>query len=292
MSIDVLQEKIRKLKNPSMIDLALKAQDLPPQILAVEENKAKAYGRFCREVLETLKGLVPAVRVGFTAFAVLGAQGLTELVSVLEYARREGYYVVLEAPQILSPMMAEAVAQSCFGEDAEFPCDGLIVNVYPGTDVIKPFLPYVKKKEKALFPLVRTSNKTAPELQDLMTGSRLVHTAAADLVNRFGGDVCGKCGYASVGAVAGGSLAESLRTLRQKYTHLFLLVDDIDYSNCNSKICSEAFDQFGYGAVVCAGPTVTCAWQLTDSDGSDYRDQALAAAERMKKNLTRYTTIL
>ncbi len=291
MSIDVLQEKIRKLKNPSMIDLALKVQDLPPQLTEIEESKAKAYGRFCHELLAAVKGSVPGIRVSFTAFAVLGAEGLTELSKVLEQAHRFGFYTVLEAPQILSPMMAEAVAESCFGDDPQFPCDGLIINAYPGTDVIKPFLPYVKGKEKDLFPVVRTSNKTAPELQDLMTGTRLVHTAAADLVNRFGADVCGKCGYGRVGAVAGASLAESLRTLRVKYPQLFLLVDDMDYTNCNAKICANAFDQFGYGAVVCAGPTVTCAWKIAGSDGSDYLEQAVAAAERMKKNLTRYMTI-
>lgn len=292
MSIDVLQEKIRKMKNPSMIDLALKMQDLPPQFLEQGQSKAKAYGCFCREVLRTLNGIVPAVRVGFTAFAVLGAEGLAELALILEEAHSLGYYVALEAPEIFSPMMAEAVAESSFGQEPQFPCDGLIVNVYLGTDVIKPFMPYVKESGKDLFPVVRTSNKTAPELQDLMTGSRLVHTAAADLVSRFGGDVCGKCGYSRVAAVAGANLAESLKTLRSKYPKLFLMVDDMDYSNCNAKICANAFDQFGYGAIVCAGPTVTCAWQTAESDGTDYLVHVAAAAERMKKNLTRYTTIL
>lgn len=292
MSVDVLQEKIRKMKNPSMIDLTLKVQDLPPQLLEQAQTKAEAYGNFCLEILHTLNGSVPGIRVGFTAFAVLGAEGLTELALVLDEAHRLGYYVALEAPQVFSPMMAEAVAESCFGPDAQFPCDGLIVNVYLGTDVIKPFMPYVKEYGKDLFPVVRTSNKTAPELQDLMTGSRLVHTAAADLVSRFGAEVYGKCGYSRVGAVAGANLAESLRTLRTKYPKMFLLVDDMDYSNCNAKICADAFDQFGYGAVVCAGPTVTCAWQTAESDGTDYLTHVVAAAERMKKNLTRYTTIL
>ena len=140
--------------------------------------------------------------------------------------------------------------------------------------------------------MVRTSNKTAPEIQDLLTGTRLVHGAAADLVSRFGADNFGKSGYARVGAVAGGNSAESLRNLRLKYPKLFLLVDDIDYSGCNAKICSNAFDKFGHGAVVCAGPTITAAWKMAETDGNDYLEQAVAAAERMKKNLTRYVTVL
>ena len=291
MSIDVLQEKVRKLINPSMVDLALNLADLPPHLLSEEGSRAKAYGRFCRELIAGLKDIVPAVRVSFTPFVLLGPEGLGELTGVLRAAAAAGLYVALEAPEILSPMMASSVAQEVFGGSL-WPCDGLIVNAYPGTDCIKPFLPYVKEGKKDIFAVTRTSNKSAPEIQDLLTGSRHVHTAAADLINRFGGESSGKFGYARVAVVAGGSSAESLRTLRNKYPRLFLLIDDIDYSNCNAKICANAFDKFGHGAAACAGPTITCAWKLAESDGRDYMEQAAAAAERMKKNLTRYTTIL
>lgn len=292
MSIDVLQDKIRRSKNPSVVDLALNAADIPVHLLMEEGSAAKSYGRFCRELLEKLKGTVPAVRVGFTAFAVLGPDGLQELMAVLKSAKGMGYYVVLEAPYILSPMMAAGVAEAVFGEQAIYPCDGLIVSAYPGSDVIKPFLPFVKDGKKDLFAVVRTSNKSAPEIQDLLSGSRLVHAAAADQINRFGAELTGKFGYARVSVVAGANAPESLKNLRSKYPRMFLLVDDMDYSGCNAKNCSFAFDKFGHGAAVCAGPTITQAWKTAETDGSDYLEQSLAAAERMKKNLTRYITIM
>lgn len=292
MSIDVLQEKIRKTKNPSMVDLSLNVRDLPPHLIEQEGSAVKAYGRFCREILDKLAGLVPAVRVGFAAFSAMGSEGIEVLTEVLREADRRGFYVVLEAPYVLSPMMAESVAESAFGQNAVYPCDGLIISSYPGSDVIKPFLPYVKDGKKDLFPVVRTSNKSGAELQDLLTGSRLAYAAAADLINRFGADNIGKNGYARVGAVAGGNSAQSLQYLRSKYSRLFLIVDDIDYSACNAKICANAFDKFGHGAVVCAGPSITAAWKETESDGTDYLEHAFAAAERMKKNLTRYKAVL
>lgn len=292
MSIDVLQEKIRKTKNPSVVDLALNAIDVPAHLLAEEGSAAKGYGRFCRELLEKLRGTVPAVRIGLTAFAVLGPDGLSELIAVLDKAKNLGYYVILEAPEVLSPMMASSVAQAVFGRQAIYPCDGVIVNSYPGSDVIRPFLPYIQEEKKDLFCVVRTSNKSAPEIQDLLSGSRLVHVAAADQINRFGAELTGKYAYARVSVVAGANSADSLKNLRNKYPRLFLLVDDMDYSGCNAKNCSFAFDKFGHGAAVCAGPTITQAWKTGESDGSDYLEQAMAAAERMKKNLTRYTTVM
>ena len=292
MSVDILQDKIRKSKNPSVIDLSLNSSDLPPHLMAEEGTAAKAYDRFCREMLDALKGTVPGVRFSFTAFSLIGREGLQLLTDMLHKAKILGYYVILEAPYLLSPMMAAGVAESVFGENAIYPCDGLIVGSYAGSDIIKPFLPYVKDGKKDLFCVVRTSNKSAPEIQDLLSGSRLVHLAAADQINRFGAEVTGKSGYARVGVMAGANSADSLKNLRIKYPRLFLLVDDMDYSGCNAKNCSFAFDKVGHGAAVCAGPTITMAWKSAENDGTDYLEQAVSAAERMKKNLTRYTTIL
>ena len=94
MSIDLLQEKIRKLKNPSMVDLTLNVSALPPQLRT--GNGAQDYARFCKELLTALKGLVPAIRVSFSAFALLA--GMTELSEVLRSAEDLGYYSVMDAP--------------------------------------------------------------------------------------------------------------------------------------------------------------------------------------------------
>lgn len=288
MSVDILQEKIRKMKNPSMLELAMPLCDLPPQFAP----DAAGYGAFCRELLESLKDTVPAVRINFAAFALLSTDGLTALQETLKYAAELGYYVALDAPEISSPMMAKMVAEALLGESSIYPCDGLIISGYAGSDVIKPFLPYTKKAKKDIFVITRTANKSAPELQDLLTGTRIVHAAAADHVNRYGAETEGKYGYTRVGILAAASSAESLRSLRSKYPRLFFLLDGFDYPNANAKNCSFAFDKFGHGAVACGGTAITCGWKKEESDGSDYLVYAQAAAERMKKNLTRYITIL
>lgn len=288
MSVDILQEKIRKMKNPSMLELAMPLSDLPPQF----PLNAAGYGTFCRELLDGLKDTIPAVRVSFAAFALLGADGLTALQETLKYAGELGYYVAMDAPEIASPMMAKMVAEAFLGESSIYPCDGLIISGYAGSDVIKPFLPYTRKGKKDIFVITRTANKSAPELQDLLTGTRIVHAAAADHVNRYGAETEGKHGYTRVGILAAASSAESLRSLRAKYPRLFFLLDGFDYPNANAKNCSFAFDKFGHGAVACGGTAITCAWKKEESDGSDHLVHAQAAAERMKKNLTRYITIL
>lgn len=293
MSVDVLQEKIRKTKNPSMVELCMCAADLPSYLLEEEGSAAAAYCRFCKELLTGLKGIVPAVRVSFASFALLGGEGLNAMTAVLKTAKDLGFYVVLDAPEMLSPKAASMTADAIWGEGSAYPCDGLVISSYLGSDVIKPFLKYCREGKKDIFVVARTANKSAPELQDLLAGSRLVHAAAADHVNRYGSDTAGKFGYTRVGIVSAASAAESLRSLRSKYPKLFFLIDGYDYPNSNAKNCGFAFDKFGHGAVVCSGFGITSAWKdVENSDGHDYLAHALAAAERMKKNLTRYTTVL
>ena len=93
-------------------------------------------------------------------------------------------------------------------------------------------------------------------------------------------------------AVLNASSADSLRNLRTKYPKLFLLLDGYDYPNANAKNCSNGFDKFGHGAAACVSDSVTSAWKQAESDGSDFVTHAVAAAERMKKNLTRYIQVL
>lgn len=291
MSIDVLQDKIRKLKNPSMVSLELPLTVLPPHLLEKAPTAASAYGAFCAALLEGLKEVVGAVRVPWSMFTLLGAEGSEALSQVLKKAGELGYYVLLDGVGVTTPEGAEIAAHGIFGGE-HWPCDGLIVPVYFGSDCIKPFLRYCREDRKDIFLQAKTSNKSASQIQDLHTGSRLVHTAAMDLVNRYGEPILGKFGYSHVAAIVGAGSPDSIRVLRGKYPRTFFLTDGYDYPNGNGKNCSFAFDRLGRGCVVCAGSSVTQAWKEAESDGHDFVERAVEAALRMKKNLTRYVTIL
>lgn len=289
MSMDVLQERIRKLKCPLIVDFSVKAEHIPAHVREGKTEK-EAYAAFCGELLDALQQKCAGVRFSFDAFALMDA--LEELSGLLHHAMEQGFYVLLDGPNVLSPWGAEAASEAIFGEERKYPCHGVILSPWIGSDTIKPFLPYCKEQGKSLFFAVRSANKTAPELQDLMTGGRLTHVAAADIVNRHGEPIFGKCGYSHVGALTAATNAAAVSGLRGKYKRMFLLVDGIDYPGGNAKNCSLAFDRLGHGAAVCAGPDVTAAWIQAESDGSDYVELAVKAVERLKGNIARYISIL
>jgi len=68
MAIDSLQEKIRKLKTPVIVDLGMTTKSIPQQYLE-GASVAAAYKAYCDTLLEALKGNVAGVRFSFGAFS-------------------------------------------------------------------------------------------------------------------------------------------------------------------------------------------------------------------------------
>lgn len=282
MSVDMLQEKIRKTKSPIIVDLAMMPENIPASILD-GRTPAQALDIYCRQLLTALKGKVPGVRFNFDQWALL--EELKTLRELMEFAGALGYYVLLDGPAVLTPWEAERAA----GMFSSWPMDGMVICPYIGSDAVKPFLRHCKEG-KSLFLAVRTPNKTAPELQDLTTGVRHVHVAAADHVNRHGEAILGKCGYSQLGVLTAATSGNAVKGLREKYSRMFLLVDGLDYPGGNGKNCSYGFDRFGHGCAMSVGPAMTAAWK--ENEDADPMECALQAAERIRGNMNRYITIL
>ena len=184
MSMDVLKNKIRKLRNPSALTIAPTLDTLPPSFLAEYENPVRGMGEYCRKVLEALKGQLPAVKVSFGAFSLLGPEGLEELRSVLDTARNLGYYVILDWQRQEDEASAKASAKLLLS--GIWKCDGVVLSCYPGSASVKPYIQEANKEKKDVYVVLKTAGKSGSELQDLQTGGRMVYTAAADLLARWG----------------------------------------------------------------------------------------------------------
>ena len=292
MSIDALQNKIRKKKNPVALTISPMASQIPAKWLEDHQGDAvKAAGAYCRELLTGLKDVIPAVRVNPGAFALLGSGGMEEMTAVLETAKELGYYVILDWLRLETPEEAKSAAELIFKQE-RFPCDAVTLCGYAGTDCLKPWFK-AAGKDKDVYVVVKTANKSGSELQDVQTGGRMLFTASADLVGRLGETAMERCGYSRYAVMAGANSAGSLKTLRERYPKLFVMVDGLDGTGGNAKIASAAFDRVGHGALVCVSGSVFAAWQESEGEGEkDPITAAREAAERVKRNLARYVTVL
>ena len=291
MSIDRLQSKIRKMKCPFVLDFQLDKTLIPPHILEEENTFMKAYCRYATELMEALRDAVPAVRFHFSEFALHGSDGVSALTSVLGCASKLGYYVLVNAPVALSAQQAANHAEILMGDTHQWQFDGLVISQFIGTDAIKPYAALQKNFNKGLFAIVRTGNKSGPEMQDLITGGRLVHMAQADLVHRIAEPSLGRSGFCTLGVMAAANSVTSLQDLRRKFKYLFILIDGFDVANANAKNCAAAFDKLGHGAAICVGSSITGAWK-EEKSGVLFADAARQAIERINRNMSRYITVL
>jgi orotidine-5'-phosphate decarboxylase len=309
--MDALQEKIRQKKNPTVAGLDPKL-DYIPQFIQEEafgkygktlKGAAEAYRLFCRGLIDALYEVVPAVKPQSAYFEVLGSAGIEALEDVVAYAKEKGLYVIMDAKRGDIGSTCEAYAQAYLGGislDGEnvlspFDCDCMTVNGYLGTDGIKPFTALCKERDKAIFLLVKTSNPSSRELQDLIAGDRLVHIAMADLAVRLTEKekLVGKSGWSQIGAVVGATHPEDLKNLRAKYPQIFFLVPGYGAQGGKAQDVQYAFDRLGHGAIVNSSRGIMCAWKKTeDETGRNYQEAAKKEAIRMRDDICRYVTIL
>ncbi len=292
MSIDTLQLKMKKLNNTLMVDFSAEPGMFPPEILEEHKDICDACWKFGSMLLAGLKGEAAAIRFSLMNFLLLGDNGPAVLSRLGKQASSLGFYTLLDACGVSTPSSARYAADRIWGEKSSFPCDGMMISGYFGSELISPFVPYCENQMKDLFVVVRSYNKSASEIQDLLAGSRTVHMAAADYVNRFGGNTVGKYGFSRIGIVASATAGDSVKMLRAKYPKLFMIVDGFGLPGSNAKNASYGFNRLGHGAIVCAGSSVTCAWREEEYKELDFVQASVEAVRKAQKKIGRYVTVL
>ncbi|MFI5353731.1 MAG: orotidine-5'-phosphate decarboxylase, partial [Candidatus Binatales bacterium] len=97
------------------------------------------------------------------------------------------------------------------------------VNPYLGSDAILPFIARIRDGRGVLV-LVKNSNPSSGEFQDLPVNGRPVWELVAMRVRGLGGDFVGKCGLSAIGAVVGATYPEQARRARELMPNAVILV--------------------------------------------------------------------
>lgn len=307
MSFDILQEKIREKKNPTVAGLDARVEYVPPYLLKkytdqygeTLEAAAEAICEFDCGLIDALCDVVPAVKPQAAYFEMLGWQGMRVMEKVMAYAQEKGLYVIADIKRGDIGTTATAYAEGWMGTTQvgssacpSFSADCVTLNGYMGSDAIKPFLDVCTAMNKSAFVLAKTSNPSSVELQDMVAGDRLVYTVMGDLIDRWGKGTEGKFGYQALGAVVGATHPSVLKDLRRRLPNVFFLVPGYGAQGGTAADVRNAFDELGRGAIINASRSIMCAWKKTGNNGEDYKEAARAAAIQMRDELKEHITIL
>ena len=172
------------------------------------------------------------------------------------------------------------------GAQAAFGADIATINPYLGVDGIKPFTDACRDNGTGVFVLVKTSNPSSGQLQDLrFEDGRTLYQAVADLVEEWGEETRGESGYSAVGAVVGATYPAQLGEMREKAPHTFFLVPGYGAQGGGADDVAPAFDKNGLGAIINSSRGIMCAWQKEKCDEHDYAQAARREAIRMRDEI-------
>ncbi len=301
MSFDRLIRKIIELKNPTVVGLD-PLVDYVPEYIRNEsfsrygetlEGAADAILKFNKAIIDEIYDLVPAIKPQAAYYEMLGWRGVKVLEETIRYAQEKGMFVMTDGKRNDIGATMTAYATAHLGETAvgsasvaAFGADALTVNGYLGTDGIAPLLEICEKKDKGIFVLVKTSNKSSGELQDQKIDGTPVYGVMGDMCEKWGSEQVGEYGYSSVGAVVGATYPEQLTELRQRLPHTFFLVPGYGAQGGGAEGLKGAFDANGLGAIVNSSRAVMCAYKKEGCDEKDFAKAARREVIRMRDDIT------
>lgn len=307
MSFDRLIERIIELKNPTVVGLDPKLEYVPQYIQRryMDEDggtlraAAKAIFDFNQAIIDEIHDIVPAIKPQCAYYEMYGSYGIKALQKTIRYAKLNGMFVITDGKRNDIGATMEAYTNAhlgtvnvCGNEIEPFASDALTVNGYLGTDGIEPLLNICREKDKGIYVLVKTSNKSSGEIQDRkLEDGTPIYALMGDMCEKWGADTIGKYGYSAVGAVVGATYPEMLTELRERLPHTMFLVPGYGAQGGGAEGLKGAFDERGLGAIVNSSRAVMCAYKKEGCDERDFAKSARREAIRMRDDITQYINL-
>ena len=292
-AIDRLIERIKETNNPTVMGLDPRYDMLPN---CVRQKYGQTLDEVCKAILEYNKSLIdstydiiPAVKPQIAFYEMFGIPGMEAFKETCRYAKEKGMIVIADIKRGDIGSTAAGYSNAFLGktpigenEEAIYDVDFVTLNPYMGIDSIKPFIDDCKKYDKGAFILVKTSNPSSGDLQDLkLENGEEIYTKVAKLVENWGEDLVGKYGYSSIAAVVGATYPEQLKQIRETAPHTFFLIPGYGAQGGKAEDIALGFDKNGIGGIINASRSLMCAYK-SDKWKDKVKEEDYANATRLE----------
>ncbi len=258
--IDKLIEGIKQKKCPVCVGLDTIHTYLPMDFADAKKSLkfvTQAIYDFNKEIIDAVYDIVPAVKIQSACYEMYGHYGVKTMEKTIRYAKKLGLVTIADVKRNDIGSTASAYSSAYLGgvdvggeKFFPFDADYITVTPYLGSDGILPFVEDCKAYGKGIFVLVKTSNPSGGEVQNLKVARRKVYNRVADLVAKWGADTIGEYDYSDVGAVVGATYPEEAAKLRKKYKKMFFLIPGYGAQGAGADDVAVNFDVHGLGGIV------------------------------------------
>ena len=294
MITDKLIDGIIAMQNPTCVGLDTLFDYLPDEMRAgakTFDDVAERVLEFNKKIIDSVYDIVPSVKVQIAYYEMYGVAGMRAYYETLKYAAEKGLVVIADAKRNDIGSTASCYAKAFLGETQvndelikAFPSDYVTVNGYLGSDGIVPFVEQCEKHDKGIFVLVKTSNPSGAEIQNMVLDNGMpMYEYVGGLVEKWGESTIGQYGYSAVGAVVGATHPTEAARLRAVLPHTFFLIPGYGAQGGNAEMLKSCFGANGLGGVVNNSRGILCAYK---KNGGTYYQAARNACIAMQKDLS------
>lgn len=318
-AIDRLEALCREKQTRVCVGLDPRLAELPEELVQryvrrwgrTREAAAAAFREFGRRVLEAVAPYAAAVKLQSAFYEEYGPAGIAALEETIRLARAAGLWVILDAKRGDIGSTAEAYSRAYLGEpelwgkERSAPAaDALTVHPYLGEEGLLPFVETCRRRGRAVFVLVRTSNPGADRLQNLpvrwpeaASGGQnpgagreaRLYQVVAEWVAELGRGGRGRAGFTDVGAVVAGTAPQEAAHLRALLPETFFLVPGYGAQGAGPAEVKAAFAPGGTGAVVNSSRGLIFAYRREPYRelyrGEEFEPAVAEAARQMRDEL-------
>jgi orotidine-5'-phosphate decarboxylase len=306
MFIEKLIDKILEKNNPSVLGLDPDISYVPEYII---KKAFKEYGKnlsgaaagileFNKQLIDELYDVFPGVKLQLAYYEQYGIPGMQAFQETIEYARNKKLLVIADGKRNDISSTAKAYSNAFLGKTEiakdllvpVFDCDALTINPYLGVDGIKPFADDCEKYGKGVFVLLKTSNSSSSQIQDIVTSSgEPVFMTVMDIISSIADTQIKYKGYSGIGAVVSANHPNMAAKIRKAMPNSYFLVPGFGAQGGDGKTVAACFDETGLGAVVNASRSIMLAyrsekWEKKYSE-IDFAKAARAEAILMKEEI-------
>ncbi|MFX1493034.1 MAG: orotidine-5'-phosphate decarboxylase, partial [Promethearchaeota archaeon] len=212
-----------------------KEGEIPKYLIEEYDEPDKVILEFNKTLIEKTYDLIPVLKPQIAFYEKYDA--LDGLKETIKFAHKNDLLVILDSKRNDIGTTSKAYADATF---KIYKADACTLNPYLGFDSIKPYIEYYKGK--GLFILVKTSNPSSNEIQNLFSVRldniddtqvelekekvKLIrnYIHVAKLIVEWSKNLPNFSNYSNLGAVVGATYPQELKSVREIIKNSFLLM--------------------------------------------------------------------
>ena len=285
-----IQKKIETLQNPTCLGIDPHKNLIPRFLIEKYKNSyqnhqeyySKAIEEYFINILHGIKDIIGLVKPQLAFFEQFGSYGLKAYENILDECRRIGMIIISDSKRGDVGSTSEAYASAFLDKNSLWESDAVTVNPYLGSDGIIPFVKKAQENDKGIFVLVKTSNPSSSEIQDLKVDKKPIYMIIADYVKKWN-SMCANKGF--VGAVVGATHREEAKQLRKILPDAWFLVPGYGTQGGTGKDLISYSSKEHIRIIVPASRSLAFAYTKEGYSEKDYVQAVYDEAIRMKKDL-------